>query len=75
MEFLVGPLIVFLIFVAPLWVIMHYRSRNKSQSSISTEDKQVIEGLLERFDKMSDRIETLESILDKEHGNWRSQDK
>lgn len=72
MEFLVAPLILFMIIVAPMWVTMHYRSKNKAYRQISDEDRDTIEGMLERFDKMADRIDALESILDKEHSGWKS---
>ncbi len=36
--FLVGPVIVFLIFVAPLWLFLHYRSKRKTDSALSSQD-------------------------------------
>ena len=35
-----GPLIVFLIFVAPLWLFLHYRSKKKSSNGLSETDLQ-----------------------------------
>ncbi len=35
---LVGPVIVFLIFVAPLWLFLHYRSKRKTDSALSSQD-------------------------------------
>lgn len=67
---LMVPLIVFCVMVAPIWIIVHYWSRRKSGDT-SIEDKQKIEELLSMAEKMEDRLVTLESILDKQHPNWR----
>jgi phage shock protein B len=59
--------------VAPIWIIMHYRSVSRSSRSLNLEDKESIEHLLETVDKLTDRIATLESILDADHPQWRQQ--
>lgn len=66
-----APLILFCLFVAPMWVVMHYRHKNKSTPVASEADKQKIEELLAMADKMESRLETLESILDRKDPNWR----
>lgn len=71
MDELIAPLIVFLIFVAPLWIILHYRHVNKSHHQLSENELQAMERMMESFDKMAERIETLEAILDQEHDKWR----
>lgn len=38
MGFIVGPLIVFMIFVAPLWLLLHYRSKKHSSEGLSGDD-------------------------------------
>ena len=65
------PTIVFLVVVAPLWIIMHYRSKQRSQASLSEDERTQLEALGLLADKMADRIETLESILDAETPDWR----
>jgi len=65
------PAILFMIFVAPIWVIMHYRSKNQKESGISEEEHSRLKELTKIADSMMDRIETLESILDQETPNWR----
>lgn len=65
------PAILFLVIVAPLWIIMHYRSVNKARLGLNEEDRQAIEDMLETIDKLSDRIEALEAILDDGHPQWR----
>ncbi len=66
-----GPLIVFLIFVAPLWLFLHYRSKKSSANGLSSEEMQELESLVKRTELMQDRISTLEKILDSESPNWR----
>ncbi|AIU66429.1 MULTISPECIES: envelope stress response membrane protein PspB [Vibrio] len=66
-----GPLIVFLIFVAPLWLILHYRSKKKTAGGLSEDDFQRLQTLSEKAEKMQKRVDTLERILDAETPNWR----
>ncbi len=72
-KFLFVPTILFLVIVAPLWITMHYRSINRSSRSLTLEDKESMENMLETVDKLSERIGTLESILDADHPHWREQ--
>jgi len=65
------PVILFMVVVAPIWITMHYRSLSRSSSSLNLEDRQAIEHMLETVDKLTERIGTLESILDADHPRWR----
>ena len=67
------PFILFMIFVAPIWVIMHYRSKNKMGQGLSDQELAQLNDLAHRAEKMADRIKTLEAILDAESPKWRSQ--
>ncbi len=67
----VAPLIVFLIFVAPLWLILHYRSKKKMAHKLSEEDFQRLQTLSERAEQMQKRLDILERILDVETPSWR----
>lgn len=69
---LVAPLLIFMIVVAPIWLILHYRSKKQISQGLTEEEYQQLNGLLQRADKMADRIETLERILDAESPEWRS---
>ena len=72
-KFMFVPTILFLVIVAPMWITMHYRSVNRSSRSLSSEDRESIEHMLETVDKLTDSIGTLESILDADHPEWRQQ--
>ncbi|UUM29607.1 envelope stress response membrane protein PspB [Vibrio japonicus] len=69
--FIAGPLIVFLIFVAPLWLILHYRSKKKTAGGLSEDDFQRLQQLSEQAEKIQQRVDTLERILDSESPEWR----
>lgn len=73
-KFMFVPTILFIVIVAPMWITMHYRSVSRSSRSLSQEDRQSIEQMLETVDKLTDRIGTLESILDADHSDWRQQE-
>jgi phage shock protein B len=73
LEFMLFPTILFITVVMPIWLTMHYRSVNRSSRSLNTEDREIVEHMLETVDKLAERIQALESILDADHGKWRSQ--
>lgn len=66
------PTIIFLCFVAPVWIFMHYRSKQKAQSSLSDDERLELEELSAQAERMMQRIETLEAILDSETPGWRN---
>lgn len=65
------PLILFTLFVAPIWLILHYRSKKQVSQGLSQEEFATLQKLAEQAEIMSDRIQTLESILDEEAPKWR----
>jgi phage shock protein B len=72
-EFMFVPTILFMVVVMPIWLTMHYRSVNRSSRSLSDEDRESIEQMLETVDRLTERIVTLESILEADHPDWRQQ--
>lgn len=69
---LVAPIIIFLIFVAPIWLIMHYRSKKQVSQGLSEEEFGRLNDLAHKAEVMSERIQTLEAILDAESPEWRN---
>ncbi|MCC5874232.1 MAG: envelope stress response membrane protein PspB [Gammaproteobacteria bacterium] len=65
------PVVLFVLFVAPVWLVLHYRSKRQAGVSLSAEERRELEELAEQAERMLDRIETLESILDVEAPGWR----
>ena len=50
---------------------MHYRSKQRAQGALSVEEREQLDSLAAHAERMIDRIETLESILDSETPGWR----
>ena len=71
-DIIIAPLIIFMAFVAPIWIVMHYRSKRQVSQGLSEEEYVQLTELSELADKMADRIKTLEAILDVETPDWRS---
>lgn len=71
-EVIMAPIIVFMVIVAPLWLILHYRSKRQISQGLSEEEFTQLSELSELADKMTDRINTLEAILDAESPDWRN---
>ncbi|MCW5700790.1 MAG: envelope stress response membrane protein PspB [Rhodospirillales bacterium] len=72
-ELFFGTLIVFLIFVAPIWIIAHYVTRWRTAKVLSAEDEKMLAELWDLAPRMESRINTLERILDAEAPDWRKQ--
>jgi len=73
MDYLIAPLILFIIIVAPIWIVMHYRTMGQKLGGVTQEEHEQIERLVEVAGVMEERIETLEKILDSETPDWRKQ--
>ncbi len=71
-EIIVAPLIIFMIIVAPIWLILHYRSKKQISQGLSEEEYHQLSELSETADRMAERIRTLEAILDAETPDWRN---
>ena len=65
------PTVIFLAIVAPVWIFMHYRSKQRAQGALSDTEKLELENLGAHAERMVDRIDTLEAILDSETPGWR----
>ncbi|KAF0854053.1 envelope stress response membrane protein PspB [Pantoea dispersa] len=68
--FLAIPLTIFVLFVAPIWLWLHY-SNKRNGGALSPGDLQRLQQLTQEARRMRDRVEALEAILDAEHPNWR----
>jgi phage shock protein B len=65
------PVVIFLTIVAPVWIFMHYRSKQRAQGALSDDERLELETLSAHAERMMDRIDTLEAILDAETPGWR----
>ncbi len=71
MAFFSIPLMVFLVFVAPLWLWLHYRSKRQLAQELNREDAEKMEILSRKAEVLQSRMENLERILDIEAPTWR----
>jgi phage shock protein B len=71
-DIIMAPVIIFMVIVAPIWLILHYRSKGQVSQGLSEEEYIQLTDLSEMADKMADRIKTLEAILDAETPEWRN---
>lgn len=71
-DLILAPIIIFMVIVAPIWLVLHYRSKGQVSQGLSEEEYIQLSDLSEAADKMSDRIKTLEAILDAETPEWRN---
>jgi phage shock protein B len=70
-EFIFVPTILFMVIVMPLWITMHYRYKNKNSGGLAETDQATLDDLLRTLDRLTDRMETLETILDDRNPQWR----
>ena len=71
LEILVEPIIIFMVIVAPLWLILHYRSKKQVSQGLSEHEHRQLSELANKAEKMAERVETLEALLDQESPQWR----
>ncbi|GDX04027.1 envelope stress response membrane protein PspB [Buttiauxella sp. A111] len=69
--FIAIPLTIFVLFVAPIWLWLHYNNRAENGGNLSQGEQQRLAQLTDDARRMRERIQALEQILDAEHPNWR----
>lgn len=63
--------VLLLTIILPLWIILHYITKWKSSKGLSSEDEKMLSEIWESANRMEDRINTLERILDVDSPDWR----
>ena len=67
------PAILFILFVAPIWLVLHYRSKRQHGAALGEAERGELRQLGEAAERMTERIATLERILDVEVPDWREE--
>ncbi|KFD18875.1 MULTISPECIES: envelope stress response membrane protein PspB [Tatumella] len=62
------PLTIFVLFVAPVWLWLHY---NKRGNELSSQEMERLQQATQDVRRMRERIDALEAILDAENPQWR----
>ncbi|MCO4200137.1 envelope stress response membrane protein PspB [Aeromonas hydrophila] len=65
-------MVVFMVVVAPIWLVLHYRAKGRIGAGLADGEREQLQGLLVRAEKMQERVGALESILDAEVPGWRN---
>ena len=64
--------LVFLVVVAPIWIVAHYLTRWRRSKRLSAEDERSLGELYEAARRMEARMAALERVLDAEAPGWRA---
>ena len=70
-EFFGIALIVFFAIPAPLFIVLHFITKWKQSREISGGDEKMMEEMWQLSQRLEDRLEALETILDNEVPDWR----
>ncbi len=68
---IMAPIIVFLVIVAPIWLLLYYGTRRREANTLSADHQHILNDMTSMLERMEGRIGTLEKILDGEDPRWR----
>ncbi len=74
MEFLgilFVPLVLLMVVVAPIWIIAHYLTSWRLAKTLSDSDEKLLSDLRQLADRLDERVQSVEKILDAESTHWR----
>lgn len=66
------PAVLFMVIVAPLWLIFHYVTVWKTQRNAGRADPGAMNTMWDTARRLEDRVAALEKLLDAEAPGWRS---
>ncbi|WP_044560937.1 envelope stress response membrane protein PspB [Azospirillum sp. B4] len=72
LDALVAVPIIFMVIVAPVWIIAHYVTKWRVAKTLSVDDERMLSDLWHSATEMDGRIQQLEKILDAEAPGWRA---
>jgi phage shock protein B len=64
--------ILFLVVVAPIWIVAHYATRWRTARVMSRDQERVLAELYDSGRRMEERMDSLERLLDVEAPGWRN---
>ena len=64
--------VLFMVVVAPVWIVFHYITKWRAQRGLSAQDERLLAELWEISNRLEVRVHTLERVLDAEAPNWRN---
>lgn len=70
-QLLLIAVIIFIAIPAPLFIVLHFITKWKQSREISGGDEKMLEDLWVLAQRLEERLESLETILDSELPDWR----
>ena len=70
-EYIGIALIIFFAIPAPLFIVLHFVTKWKQSREISGGDEKMMEDMWRLSQRLEERLESLETILDNEAPDWR----
>lgn len=70
-QLLLVAIVILLVIPAPLFIILHFITKWKQSREISSGDERMLDDLWRLSQRMEERLESLEVILDNEVPEWR----
>ncbi|MCM8556918.1 envelope stress response membrane protein PspB [Sphingomicrobium sediminis] len=67
----IGFFAIFAIFIGLPWLIFHYVTKWKSQTSLTEPDERLLDELHDLARRLDDRIQTIERIMSAEDPDWK----
>ncbi len=64
--------LIFLLVVAPIWIVAHYLARWRRSRRLSADDEKALGELYDIARRMEGRVAALERVLDAEAPGWRA---
>lgn len=71
---LMAPIILFVLVVAPIWIILHYRSKRQMNQGLNEDERESLALLADQAKRIRERVQTLERILDADAPGWRNRE-
>lgn len=71
LEFMFVPAILFMVIVAPLWLIFHYKTMWRNQKAGEAADEKSVKEMWLVAQRLEGRVANLEKLLDAEAPGWR----
>ena len=67
-------LILFLVVVAPVWIVSHYATKWRATRTLSRDHEHALTELWDTAQRMEARVRNLEKVLDAEAPGWRQRE-
>ncbi len=64
--------VLLLVVVAPIWIVAHYATRWRTARILSRDQERILAELYDTAQRMEERMDSLERILDSEAPGWRA---